>query len=64
MANFVNGKGCLINVDLVQQVKFDDLNKSITFMMNDSRSEFEEYPSQQAYDDAKAQINTLLIAIP
>ena len=62
MANFVNGKDCLINLDLVQQVKFDDVNKRITFMIAD-RSELEEYSTTELYDDAVSQINTLLITV-
>lgn len=63
MANFVNGKDCLINLDLVQQVKYDLPNLRITFMLNDSRSEMENYASQQTYDDAKAQIDSLIVTL-
>jgi len=62
MAQFVNGKDCLINLDLVQQVKYDPANLRITFMIAD-RSECEQYASQQTYDDTKALIDSLIIQL-
>jgi hypothetical protein len=62
MANFVNApKNTLINLDLVQQIKFDAENFIITYMIAD-RQEREEYVTQEFYNAAVAQIDTLIIS--
>lgn len=61
MANFVQGKDCLINLDLVQQVKYDLVNLRITFMINDSRGEMEQYATIEDYNAVKAKIDSLIV---
>lgn len=62
MAQFVNGKDCLINLDLVQQVKYDLANLRITFMIAD-RSENEQYATIEDYNAAKAIIDSLIVTL-